>query len=100
LRPWGSSNKEIATKLYLSVNTVRNHVQRVLNKIDLIEGIRRRSVNCVGIGLRPERNDRTALLGRRVSDEGIVLHCRQHTRSIDIELPTVNDVNDVNDVHG
>ena len=29
----GHSNKEIAEKLYLSVNTVRNHMQHVLNKL-------------------------------------------------------------------
>jgi DNA-binding NarL/FixJ family response regulator len=29
----GRSNKEIAAELYLSVNTVRNHMQRVLNKL-------------------------------------------------------------------
>lgn len=29
----GHSNKEIAAELYLSVNTVRNHMQRVLNKL-------------------------------------------------------------------
>jgi DNA-binding NarL/FixJ family response regulator len=30
----GRSNKEIAAELYLSVNTVRNHMQHVLNKLD------------------------------------------------------------------
>ena len=30
----GSSNKEIAGELYLSVNTVRNHVQRLSQKLD------------------------------------------------------------------
>lgn len=29
----GNSNKEIAAELYLSVNTVRNHMQHVLNKL-------------------------------------------------------------------
>ena len=29
----GHSNKEIAAELYLSVNTVRNHMQHVLNKL-------------------------------------------------------------------
>ena len=29
----GDSNKEIAAELYLSVNTVRNHMQHVLNKL-------------------------------------------------------------------
>jgi DNA-binding NarL/FixJ family response regulator len=29
----GQSNKEIAAELYLSVNTVRNHMQHVLNKL-------------------------------------------------------------------
>lgn len=29
----GSSNKEIAADLYLSVNTVRNHMQHILNKL-------------------------------------------------------------------
>lgn len=29
----GLSNKEIAAELYLSVNTVRNHMQHVLNKL-------------------------------------------------------------------
>lgn len=29
----GHTNKEIAAELYLSVNTVRNHMQRILNKL-------------------------------------------------------------------
>ncbi|MCL4140213.1 UNVERIFIED_CONTAM: hypothetical protein GTU68_031622 [Idotea baltica] len=29
----GRSNKEIAAELFLSVNTVRNHMQHVLNKL-------------------------------------------------------------------
>lgn len=29
----GLSNKDIATELFLSVNTIRNHMQRVLNKL-------------------------------------------------------------------